>query len=158
MFVDGERITCNLKLAMFFRPGTAKGGRSGMTHPGRPGLIAATAFLATFWTGMLAGVSFWRRGEVPGGISVFTCSTGSRERSLLDIQQVEWGLAILLAAAAVFSNGSRLVLAGAVVVGAVVAIEAYGSFPVLDARQRRDHEHTAFALGSSHALRRRRRH
>jgi hypothetical protein len=101
----------------------------------QPFASAALAFLATFWAGLLAGVSFLATPVEFQAVSLsLPVALVVGKVTFWSFSWAEWGLALLLAGFAVFSRGSRLALVSAALVAMIIALEALWLLPVLDAR------------------------
>lgn len=93
------------------------------------------AFVAVFWAGMLAGVSFlatpvkFQAGSLSLPVALEVGNVTFRA-----FGRLEWGLAIVLVATALVARAPRVGAGCSVLVATVVAIQSLWLLPVLDAR------------------------
>lgn len=95
----------------------------------------ALVFVAVLWAGMLAGVSFLATPVKFQAASLsLPVALEVGRVTFWTFSRVEWGLALLLGAAALFPPASRFVVACVLLIASMVAVQALWLLPLLDAR------------------------
>lgn len=97
--------------------------------------VAAAAVVAMFWAGVLVGVSFLATPVKFQATSLsLPVALEVGRVTFWTFSRVEWGLAFLLVATAMFAKFARTLFAGTLATAVIVVVQALWLLPILDAR------------------------